>query len=97
MNDRVGDWDRQDLARRLCHALDIAKQAVEHLASNGYTDPVEPSNSIRPEKLISETAVLLLAASAVVDDEMVIERIHRVARVLIPHARSERMLLYTGT
>jgi hypothetical protein len=93
MNDRRDKWDRKDLARRLCHALDIARQAVEQLAANGYTDPVEPRNSIRPEKLISETAVMLLAASAAAYDEEVAERIRSVAHLLIPHARSERMLL----
>ena len=53
----------KDLTRRLCHVLDIAKQTVERLATNGYRDPEEPANSIRPEKLIAETALLLLAAA----------------------------------
>jgi len=77
-------WDEEDLARRLCHALDIAKQAVERLGPNGYADPVEPSNSVRPEKLISETAVLLVAASAADHVENVRVRIQNVAQLLVP-------------
>lgn len=86
-------WDKSDLERRLCHALDIAQQTVERLAANGYTDSIEPSNTIRPEKVISETAFLLVAASTVADHGEVKARIQCVARQLIPHARSKRMLL----
>jgi hypothetical protein len=65
MGVRATRWDEADIERRLCHALDVARQAVERLASAGYTDPEEPTNNVRPEKLISETAVLLYGASAV--------------------------------
>jgi hypothetical protein len=54
-----GTWNQHDLLRRLCHALDIAKLTVDHLAANGYADTRDPSKNIRPEKIISETAVLL--------------------------------------
>ena len=86
-------WDRSDLVRRLCHALDIAKKVVTRLASSGYTDAVEPSLSVRPEKAISETAVLLLAASGAAEDPEVRTRTGALAQLLIPHARSERMQL----
>lgn len=86
-------WERTDLVKRLCHALDLAKQAVEHLAPNGYRDPDEPRNNIRPEKLISETAVLLVAASTAAHHDEVRTRSQCLAELLIPHARSERMLL----
>jgi len=86
-------WDKKDLERRICHALEIAKQAVERLASTGYTDPDEPGNSIRPEKLISETALLLYATSRVGHLDGLRARVECVAQLLIPHARSERMLL----
>ena len=85
-------WDQLDLERRLCHALDIAGQAVERLASNGYADTRDPGNNVRSEKLISETALLLLAASTAGRRKMVETRIHRVAQILIPFARCERML-----
>ena len=86
-------WDRKDLARRLCHALDIAKHTVERLGSTGYSDSVEPSNSVPPEKLVSETAFLLVAASAADCGADVRLRIRDVAELLMPHARSERVLL----
>ena len=86
-------WDEQDLIRRLCHALDIAGLAVEHLAANGYTDAQNPSKNIRPEKIISETAVLLVAASPAMIHDKVETRIRNVAELLIPHARNDRALL----
>jgi hypothetical protein len=89
----VHRWDKSDLERRIFHALDIAKQAVERLASTGYTDPDEPGNSIRPEKLISETALLLYATLRIGDLDALRARVECVAELLIPHARSERLLL----
>ncbi|HZD49428.1 MAG TPA: hypothetical protein VE178_11860, partial [Silvibacterium sp.] len=88
-----GMWDEGDLIRRLCHALDIARLAVEHLAADGYTDPREPLKSIRPEKVVSETAVLLVAASAAMTHSDVEARVRNLAELLIPHARSDRALL----
>jgi hypothetical protein len=84
-----GTWNQHDLLRRLCHALDIAKLTVDHLAANGYTDALDPSKNIRPEKIISETAVLLLAASSAISQKEVASRIHAIAERLMPHARSE--------
>lgn len=86
-------WDRHDLIERLCHALDIAKLAVEQLAAKGYSDPKNPAKNIRPEKIISETAVLLTAASAVITHPEIRVRIQHLAEHLLPHARSERMML----
>jgi hypothetical protein len=89
----VRPWDAEDLQRRLCHALDIAKRTVDRLASDGYADPEEPSARIRAEKVISETALLLLAASTAAAGHEVRRRIHSVATILQKHARSNRMLL----
>jgi len=86
-------WDERDLIRRLCHALDIARLAVEHLAASGYTDAQNPSKNSRPEKIVSETAVLLLAASPAMIHDEVETRIRNVAELLIPHARNDRALL----
>lgn len=83
-------WDERDLERRLCHALDIARRTVERLAPAGY-DGAAPDERVRPEKVIAETAMLLLAASTV-DLPAVRARVDDTARLLIPHARSERML-----
>jgi len=86
-------WNEQDLLRRLCHALDIARLAVDHLAATGYTDPADPAKNLRPEKIISETAVLLVAASPAMVYDEVETRIRNVAELLIPHARSDRARL----
>jgi hypothetical protein len=86
-------WDAADLVRRLCGALDFAREAVERLAAKGYDDAAEPAARVRPEKLIGETAILLYAASAVVGRPELRARIDAVARLLIAHARSERIAL----
>ena len=86
-------WDAVDLRRRLCFAIDIARQAVERLAADGYKNAEAPEKSIRAEKVIGETAILLYAASAAADHADVAPAIEKVARLLIPYARSKRMLL----
>jgi hypothetical protein len=88
-----GVWDRRDLVRRLCHALDIASQAVALLAVSEYAIPGEMREHLRPEKVISETAFLLLAASTASHYPEVKERIDHVAQLLIPSARSDRIRL----
>ncbi|MGI8991548.1 MAG: DUF6895 family protein [Bryobacteraceae bacterium] len=85
-------WNREDLERRLCLSLDVAKGAVQRLGPEGYSDPLEPGNPVPPEKLISETAFLLVGASARHHCGEVKKRIREVAEILIPHARGKRML-----
>lgn len=86
-------WDRDDLERRLCHALDVGHRAVARLGLTGYAETNEPDERIRPEKVICETALLLMAASNRGNSDAVRTRIDECARVLLPHARSPRMLL----
>src|SRR5260370_8011550 len=93
MNVQKHAWSKEDRAGGVCDGRDSARQGLESLAQEGYTDPEEPGNSVRPEKLVSETAFFLLAASTAADGSEVRERIEGVAQLLIPHARSERMLL----
>jgi hypothetical protein len=90
---RGSEWSTEDLLRRVSHALDIAAQAVNRLTARGYTDPSDAGNNLRPEKLISETGLLLLGASVAGEYSEVQRRLQGVAERLIPHARSERMLL----
>jgi len=85
-------WDEDDLVQRLCQTLDFAERALRQLAESGYTDEVEQGAAVRPEKLIAETGVLLLAASAVSSYAAVGPRILRVASLLAPYARSPRIL-----
>jgi len=86
-------WEPGDLVRRLCGALDLAAQAIERLGERGYVDPREPGNSLRSEKLVAETARLLLAASTAGHHAELTSRIAQLAPRLIPYARSDRMLL----
>lgn len=87
-------WDRNDLARRLCHVLDISARTIELLAQQGYTDAEDSRLSVQPEKVIAETSLLLLVASSTGEDfEEVRLRVDRIAQLLAPHARSERILL----
>lgn len=72
--------------------LRVARKAVARLAESGYTDQDDAANSVRPEKVIAETALLLLAASTVSDEE-VAAIVASLAAELLPHARSDRMLL----
>jgi hypothetical protein len=93
MKTRNVAWDAGNLRRRLCHVLDFAALVVERLARDGYTDAVDAANSIRPEKVISETALLIFASSTAAASSEVHARVDAVAQQLLPHARSERMRL----
>ncbi len=86
-------WDQGDLVRRLCHVLDTAARVISTLAPNGYVDAEETDNNVRPEKVISETAFLLRAASTVAFHNDIRVRVESVANQLIPFARSERIAL----
>lgn len=82
-----------DLARRLCYALSIAQQSLELLGAEGYTNPELPDNTIRPEKIVAETGLLLYVASLADTGQGVKQRIERVARLLIPLVRTQKILL----
>jgi hypothetical protein len=84
---------RPRLQQRLRHALEIAENAVKHLADAGYCDPQEPGNNLPPDKLLAETAFLLVAASAATPQCDFRGQIDRIATKLIPLARSKRVLL----
>ena len=86
-------WEQTNLIHRLCHALEIASLTVEHLVPDGFADLKNPSASIRPEKTIAETAMLLHGATLAIARPEVSERIHRIARQLIPQARSSQIRL----
>jgi hypothetical protein len=85
-------WDEADLIARLCRALEIAHHSVTVLAADGYTSTDGNTPSLRGEKVVAETGVLLLAADPMTrrcDD--VRERVHELVRVLAPYARGERV------
>lgn len=79
--------------RRLCNALDTAVHVLACLGEQGYTDAHDASFVVRPEKVIAETALLLLYASQVKHLPDVAARLEIVAQHLVPYARNEKMLL----
>ena len=86
-------WSESDLEARLCRALDIAKTTVDYFALGGYTDEVSPEYSFGPEKAVAEAAMLAYAAATCGQRTKVAGRVDELARLLIPHARSERVLV----
>jgi hypothetical protein len=85
-------WDEDDLVQRLSQTLDFAEQALRQLPDGEYGNETEQQVLVHPEKLISETAILLLAASNVASYAAIAPRILRVASLLAPHAHSQRIL-----
>lgn len=86
-------WPEFDLDARLCRALDIARTAIDHFAVDGYTDAESPEYSFGPEKVVAEAAMLAYAASACGERPGVAGRVDEIAQLLVPHARSQRVLI----
>ncbi len=86
-------WDPLDLRRRLALALEIAERAVVVLGTDGYGG--DGRDALRPEKVLAETALLLVASrSAVADapvDSELGPRHRRLAETLVPFGRNERV------
>jgi hypothetical protein len=86
-------WNEVNLEARLCRALDIARKTINYFAIDGYTDRESPVYSFGPEKPVAETAMLIYAASAAGHRPAIASRVEELARLLVPHARSERVLV----
>jgi hypothetical protein len=85
-------WSEADLVARLCRALEIALNSVTLFAADGYISPYDSTPSLRGEKIVAETGMLLLAAGSMMRrSRCVRERVVEVARALAPHARGERV------
>jgi len=82
---------RADIVRRLLRVLETAEHALDRLAEDGWTDPVDASRSVPPEKVVSETALLLLAASSVRREAALARRVDELARRVAPLARGPRV------
>src|SRR3954468_3324107 len=83
---------RTDLIARVCRALETGDRALEVLGKEGYSDQAAPGESVSPDKVLAETALLLLATSDAAGQEPLIEeRLHQLTRRLVPLARSERV------
>ncbi len=81
-----------DLERRLVAVLGVAQRAVAVLVPGGYNDAADPSLNIPAEKVVAEAAILLLAAARAGASRPAIKvRLERLAGLLEPYARSERV------
>jgi hypothetical protein len=85
-------WSADDLADRLCRALDLAVQVVTDFGAAGYVDANVRDLSFGPEKVIAEAAMLAYAASGSCDRADVTGRVQVLSRHLVPYARSSRAL-----
>lgn len=89
-------WDQADLARRVARALDIAARALR-AAGAPDADPAaqaaKPGRQLSSVKVAAEAAMLLLCAAHVQGmDGRIRAGADLVARLLIPHARSDSVL-----
>jgi hypothetical protein len=92
-----------DLVRRLCYALDTAAQSLELAGKEGFTNPDVPQATVRPEKVIAETGLLLYVSSlldttpecrdSLAASSELRDKINATARLLIAEARCDRVLL----
>jgi hypothetical protein len=83
-------WDEQDLRRRLADSLRVAARAVTLLAPAGHE--ADTKEGLQPEKVRSETALLLLASHPVCAEDPELGALHRqIAEALVPYARNERV------
>jgi hypothetical protein len=86
-------WDTDDLLRRCCKALDIAKTTIMLLGAEGFNDEDTPNNRILPEKIIGETGLLLLVTSMAREHKTVEDRVEELAEMLLPYARTEKVFM----
>ncbi len=86
------EWEQEDragLELRLGRVLERARVVIEKLGAEGHGEGAE---RIRPEKVIAETSLLMLAAWASRPGEGNRRRIDSLAGDLIPWARGKRAL-----
>ena len=95
---KAARWDQSDLIRRVLGALDVASEAVRALvegdaAGTDLASPAPGAASYLPQKIVAETAMLLLCAEPIQHlDERIRERVESLAQRLVPRARSHDVL-----
>ena len=91
-------WDRADLIRRVVNALDVASRMVKTIAAAeaaGAGHPVTATGAGGPlrEKIVAETAMLLLCVEPVLNlDRRIREQAETIVRLLVPLARHPDVL-----
>lgn len=87
-------WARNDLVRRVCVALSIAKRVIAVLGEHGYRDEDKLDESFGPDKPCAETAMLLHVASGVTGAPDVTASIAELATLLAPRAVAPHRLCH---
>lgn len=87
-NSEVEFW-----SEKLYSTLDFAQKSLEHLVVEGNSAPEDAPWFVRPEKIIAETAYLMVFAHTYCKFKKVSDKLITLAGVLKPLARSEAMLL----
>lgn len=88
-------WDVDDLVRRLCGALDTAALAVRTISDVNGVDGRPHAAALRTlaDKVVAETAMLLLATSSVEGSHLAIgERVAALVAQIEPLARSDEVI-----
>lgn len=79
--------DPAGLERRLLQGLAVAERSAVLLGGDGWSDPDDPDVAVTADKVVAETALLLLAADrASTGRPLVGAAVHQIARLLLPHA-----------
>src|SRR5664279_3476987 len=92
MTSSEGRWECEDLIRRLCFSLDTAKDTIASLGEKGFNHPEQSNYRVDPEKIIAETAFVLLEAFELIKYAEVKEKVYKLAIMLCPYARNDRTL-----
>jgi hypothetical protein len=85
--------NKQLLANRLSHSLEFSKRAIQHLILEKKSASEDDPWYVRPEKIIAESAFLLVFANEVKNYEQVSAAFDSLVEILEPLARSEAMFL----
>jgi len=88
----IGQWNVPDLVRRLSRTLELAATALDCFGVEGFVDDESPAYSFGPEKVIAESTMLAFSATGASSFPQVRDRLDALIRLLVPLARSERML-----
>jgi hypothetical protein len=85
-------WNSKDLVRRIDRALDFAEAAISLVGNDRHGIDLEALEAL-PDKIIAETAMFLRAVASINVDvgEKVRARAMELTKLLIPHARHERV------
>ena len=84
--------EKQLFVERLTYALDFATRTIRHLIVEGHSAPESDPWHVRPEKIITESAFLIVYAKASISHTEVAKAIINLYKLVEPLARSKATL-----